>query len=242
MNRFITKQTPDRPGFWDIIDTVTGRKKGESIETLSGATDEAQHLEGVAAARRALAPPVQKQGTVVIVPTRSGAFRVLTPDGKVEWFAVKAQAFEHAKKWFAVNVDNGSLGLGVIEWCGGSKPPTDDEMKVWARTYRGSYTSALVRCRKVLAAAGVPLSKKSGRYSPFASTQKFTTGVTVHRLGVSDTVALHATVSNSRGEPLHDARSSAEARALEARALAVLRDAGLQFDDRLFLECVRGPR
>lgn len=95
--------------------------------------------------------------------------------------------------------------------------------------YWGEVPSALARCRKLLKAAGIPLYKIEGRYQYFGPAQKRTPGVQVHRVGCSSTIALHSWLG------AHAKRD--ETRALEQRALAVLRAGGMQFDERGWLEC-----
>lgn len=97
--------------------------------------------------------------------------------------------------------------------------------------YDGEYTSALARCRRVLKKAGLPLYKCEGRYEPFGAEQKRTPGVWVGRVGVSSSIAIHAWLGRYPAE--------GAVRELEARALTVLREAGLPFDDRGWLECRR---
>lgn len=98
--------------------------------------------------------------------------------------------------------------------------------------YAGEYQSAIARAKKVLLAAGFAWSTSTGRYHPFANTKVTTPGVRVTRIGCSDAVAVHAYASG------YGERESR--RWTEALAIATLRDAGLPFDDRGWLEC--GPR
>ena len=100
--------------------------------------------------------------------------------------------------------------------------------------YAGEHRSAIARAKRVLLAAGFSWSRTIGRYHPFANKQKTTPGVRVTRVGCSDTVALHA----SGGYSSEAARL--QRRGEEARALEVLRAAGLPFDSRGWLEC--GPK
>lgn len=99
--------------------------------------------------------------------------------------------------------------------------------------YKGEVKSAIARAKRVLLAAGFPWSKTTGRYHPFASTQKTTHGVKVTRVGCSNEVALHVR--------WRDYESGTEARSerhlIEALAVATLREAGLPFDDRGWLKC-----
>lgn len=97
--------------------------------------------------------------------------------------------------------------------------------------YQGSYKSLIARAKKVLTSAGIPWSRTTGRYHPFASTKRSTKGVRVVRIGASTTVMLVAGGFNwSR---LDERR---EETALKARALEALRAAGLAFDGRGWLE------
>jgi hypothetical protein len=95
--------------------------------------------------------------------------------------------------------------------------------------YLGEHTSAIARAKKVLLAAGFPWSTKKGRYQPFFNTQVVTPGVTITRVGYSDTVAVHV----REGRVLN----REDRRWIEVLAIATLREAGLPFDDRGWLEC-----
>jgi hypothetical protein len=106
--------------------------------------------------------------------------------------------------------------------------------------YRGSYKSALVRCRRALKAAGLQLSKKHGRYQPFCNTQTYTSGVNVCRVGVSSTIAVTVILTDSKGTPRHDSQEREERREMERRAIEVLRADGMPVDDRGWIECQWG--
>jgi hypothetical protein len=94
------------------------------------------------------------------------------------------------------------------------------------------YKSAIAKAKKILVAAGIPWSKSTGRYSPFSQTKITTHGVKVHRIGCSDSIALHV----YNGERTSEAARN-ERRELEAKAIQILRDAGMPFDDRGWLHC-----
>jgi hypothetical protein len=98
-------------------------------------------------------------------------------------------------------------------------------------TYPGSYQSALARSRRVLKVAGVPLAKKHGRYSPFGQTQTWEPGVRLSRVGLSSCISLTSVLST------YSSSTDEERRALERRALELLRADGLPFDHRGWLEC-----
>ncbi len=99
-------------------------------------------------------------------------------------------------------------------------------------TYQGDYKSAIARAKRILLAAGFPWSKTTGRYSPFADTKRTSHGVRVTRVGCSTTIALHAYLGRyaERGHT----------KLIEACAIATLREGGLPFDDRGFLDCTGG--
>ena len=90
--------------------------------------------------------------------------------------------------------------------------------------------SAIARSKRVLLAAGFPWSVITGRYSAYGNTQKVTTGIHVWRVGVSKTVSV-----NWRGEIFSTDFDSRTLRV--ALAVSALRDAGLPYDDRGWLEC-----
>lgn len=94
--------------------------------------------------------------------------------------------------------------------------------------YAGEYRSGIARAKKILLAAGFPWSKTTGRYAFFDSTQRTADGVRVTRVGCSNTIATY--VINKYG-------SWDESRLIEMLAIATLREAGLPFDDRGWLEC-----
>lgn len=100
--------------------------------------------------------------------------------------------------------------------------------------YHGNWKSAARRARRVLKAAGVPLYRVVGRYSPYGGAQKVEPGANVSRLGCSDAISLHA---RSSASSYYSATIAQADRELFARALAALRADGLAFDDRGFLEC-----
>lgn len=106
-----------------------------------------------------------------------------------------------------------------------------DEMK--GHSYKGEFTSAIARAKKILIAAGFPWSTTTGRYLPFAGTQTTTRGVRVARVGCSDTVAVHVYGYTFTGA------NEAERKLVNALAIATLREAGLPFDDRGWLACGR---
>lgn len=93
-----------------------------------------------------------------------------------------------------------------------------------ANTYAGNYKSGIVRAKKILITAGFPWSKTTGRYHPFANTQTTSNGVRVTRVGCSGTIALHV-------------RAIVDAKLIETLAIVALRDAGLNFDERGWLDC-----
>lgn len=105
--------------------------------------------------------------------------------------------------------------------------------------YQGSYTSAIARARRIILAAGMSWAKKHGRYEPFCNHQTWTPGVRVTRIGVSDAVSLSVVLRASGQEYGGDAERR-ERLEIEARALAILREAGLPFDHRGWLECAWG--
>lgn len=94
--------------------------------------------------------------------------------------------------------------------------------------YVGEVASALARCRRVLKRAGIPLYTISGRYRPLGPAQKQTPGVKVSRVGLGRNIALHAWLGSAA--PIEKVKD------LESRAIAVLREAGLPFDGRGWLE------
>lgn len=96
--------------------------------------------------------------------------------------------------------------------------------------YRGQVQSALKRARKILRSAGVPMSRKIGRYTPFCNTQTLTIGASVHQVGCSESIALH--YHNGQYGDL------GERRRLEHEARDILRAGGLPFDDRGWLLCL----
>jgi hypothetical protein len=100
--------------------------------------------------------------------------------------------------------------------------------------YAGEFKSAIARAKRALVAAGLPWSVTTGRYSPYFNEQKTTRGLRVTRLGCSDTVTVNVWGDYAIGA------AGNERRDLLAKALEVLRAAGLPFDDRGWLEC--GPK
>lgn len=100
--------------------------------------------------------------------------------------------------------------------------------------YPGEYRSAIARARRILLKAGFSWSQTKGRYSPYGGTQYTTKGLRVTRVGCSDAVALHVWGDNYAKRE--------ERRELLAGALQVLREAGMPFDDRGWLECGRKAR
>lgn len=111
---------------------------------------------------------------------------------------------------------------------------TNDGAVLPQHSYPGEYRSAIARAKKVLVAAGFPWSTITGRYTPFNNTQKVTAGVTVRRIGCSETVSLH-----TRDRDLYTAEASEDRRLMQALAIMTLREAGLPFDDRGWLACGR---
>lgn len=101
--------------------------------------------------------------------------------------------------------------------------------------YNGSYKSALVRARRVLGKAGFPLSRTTGRYTPYNNEQVTTDGVSVTRLGLSSTITLHVTTWASRH--IETAAQREERKLVLALAIQTLREAGLAFDERGWLDC-----
>ena len=87
--------------------------------------------------------------------------------------------------------------------------------------YKGLYTSAIARAKRVLMAADIPWSTYTGRYP----NHSVSPGIKVARVGCSDKVCIHA-CGRVPGP-----------RELERQAVEVLRAAGLPFDDRGWLEC-----
>ena len=104
--------------------------------------------------------------------------------------------------------------------------------------YLGEYRSAIARAKKLLIAAGLPWSTTTGRYTPFFNRQHTTYGLRITRVGVSDSIALHVWGDNAS---ISD-EAKAKRKALQARALEVLRAGGLPFDDRGWLDCGRKAR
>lgn len=98
--------------------------------------------------------------------------------------------------------------------------------------YSGNFKSGIVRAKKALIAAGFPWSVTTGRYHPFANEQRTTSGVRVTRLGCSGTITISVYDGNRMGSEARDTR-----RWVEALAIATLREAGMPFDDRGWLEC-----
>lgn len=85
------------------------------------------------------------------------------------------------------------------------------------------------RLRAVLKREGFPLSKTTGRYSPFDSSQIVTPGFKVARVGVSKSVAVHYRSSTRL--------MSDEDRATYAAGLAALCAAGYPVDERGWVTC-----
>lgn len=97
--------------------------------------------------------------------------------------------------------------------------------------YSGTHRSAIARAKRILTGAGMRWSRTTGRYSPFGGTQKTTHGVRVTRIGCSACIALHV---YDGGDVLWGREARRE---IHARALEILREGGLPFDDRGWLEC-----
>ena len=84
----------------------------------------------------------------------------------------------------------------------------------------GHYKSGLVRMRRVLKAAGVPMGKLIGRYAPFGAQQDIVEGIRVRRVGCGTSVSVHALVREHSNERASDRRW------LEVQALTALWAAG----------------
>ncbi len=106
-----------------------------------------------------------------------------------------------------------------------------------AHSYEGEYQSAIARAKRILLAAGFPWAVKRGRYTPFFNQQTVSRGVKVTRIGVSETIALHASGYWSAATGDRDT-----SRWVHALAVATLREAGMPFDDRGWLACGRDAR
>lgn len=100
--------------------------------------------------------------------------------------------------------------------------------------YPGTYQAAIARAKRVLIAAGFPWSKTSGRYSPFTNEQVTTLGMRVTRIGCSTSVSVSVhgwsrlPFTSELKERMHF---------MQKWAVITLREAGLPFDDRGWLEC-----
>lgn len=95
--------------------------------------------------------------------------------------------------------------------------------------YPGQVSSALKRVRKILRDAGYSLGKVTGPYSPFGNTQTSHEGPNASRVGCSRWISLHWTHSS----PYCRKKRSQ----WMPEILALLREAGLPFDDKGWLEC-----
>lgn len=100
--------------------------------------------------------------------------------------------------------------------------------------YAGLFRSGIVRAKKVLIAAGFPWSTTTGRYHPFANEQRTTNGVKVTRVGCSGTIAIHV---HSHAWTHGNTGAREDICWIQALAIATLREAGMPFDDRGWLEC-----
>ena len=98
-----------------------------------------------------------------------------------------------------------------------------------AHSYQGEYRSAIAKAKRILLAAGFTLSKTTGRYHPFARTQKTTHGVKVTRIGCSETISMYMHMGEHYDRDVM--------RSETALALKALRDGGMPFDDRGWLAC-----
>ena len=99
--------------------------------------------------------------------------------------------------------------------------------------YKGTYRSAINRCKKVLTAAGFPWSVTTGRYSPYNNQQKTSFGVRVQRVGCSNTVSLH--VYDDLMLDNEEKRNTR--RLILALATQTLREAGIPIQDNTFIDC-----
>jgi hypothetical protein len=93
----------------------------------------------------------------------------------------------------------------------------------------------IARVKKILAAKGWPLQKKTGRYSAFNSTVVATEGFSVHKVGVGKMVAVGYSPAHSHGREHALARGVARSRVAEA--VEHLRALGYRIDGRGWIEC-----
>lgn len=99
--------------------------------------------------------------------------------------------------------------------------------------YAGQFRSGIIRAKKILLAAGFPWSVTTGRYYPYGNEQRTSAGVRVQRIGCSSTISVNV----YDGVRHYGPSASEDRRWMLALAVQALRDAGLPFDDRGWLEC-----
>jgi len=108
------------------------------------------------------------------------------------------------------------------------EPVAEEAVPAESGTYPHSYTSALRRARRAMKAAGLPMGKIVGRYSPFGSSQTVIPGWYVSRLGCSETIALGCWEQKGTREERHAAKLA---------VIRLLRAAGLPFNAVGHLDC-----
>ena len=94
------------------------------------------------------------------------------------------------------------------------------------------------RIRKILADAGLPMSKSTGCYSAFGGgTKRRTPGYSISKVGCSRHVALDFNVGHGGEFGHHQRLRPGERGERLAVAIATLRDRGYPVDDRGWIEC-----
>lgn len=68
------------------------------------------------------AAPVERQGRVVVEPDPDGGLLIMLPTGDVRRVRDSAAAERVARVYFKRTVGAGSVGVGTIEWRGGTAP------------------------------------------------------------------------------------------------------------------------
>lgn len=91
------------------------------------------------------------------------------------------------------------------------------------------------RIRQILKAAGYPLHKASGRYSPFGGTKTATEGYDVTKVGCSKSVSVSYSPAYAEGRSSALPKETRRAALADARKL--LTDLGYRIDERGWIEC-----
>jgi len=93
----------------------------------------------------------------------------------------------------------------------------------------------IARVKKILAAQGWPIARKTGRYSPFGSTVHISEGYRVTRVGVGRSVTIHYEATHYHGRS-HDLPRGVR-REKDQAAWDLLRSLGYRIDDKGWIEC-----